>query len=124
MRVPGERWHGHFTTPRLCHATSARKQLTRRILNATPGGIGAADSEPRSRFVRAVFVSELGSEHLLFLPCTIKLQWNEHHERTDKFRSTGDEKYSRERQSPKDVNGVSNSRIQTVRDERLRLGTH
>src|SRR5215469_11922657 len=31
-------------------------------------GIGAAGSEPRSRFVCAIFVSELAGEHLLFLP--------------------------------------------------------
>src|SRR5215469_454824 len=87
-------------------------------------GIGAAGSEPRSRFVCAIFVSELAGEHLLFLPCTINLQWNEHHERPEKSRNTGEKKHSSERQSPKDVNGVPNPRIQAIRDEYLRFGTH
>jgi hypothetical protein len=45
-------------------------------------------------------------------------------EHPEKPGAAGEQEYARNRQSRKDVNRISNPRIQAVRDERLRLGTH
>lgn len=82
------------------------------------------DSEPRPRLVRPVSLPELGDEDLFILSRLINLQGDERRQNPEKFERTRKEKCSRERQASENVDRVSNSRIQAVADEHLRLGAY